>query len=88
MIGEARAARASIKLNLGRERISIQVRNTSVHAVRVSSHYPFWLSNPRLAFDRDAAHGFRLDVPSGASVRWAPGATKQVGLVRLGGASG
>ncbi len=49
--------------------------------MRVSSHYPFWLANPRLEFDREAAAGFRLDIPAGASVRWAPGETREVVLV-------
>ncbi len=70
------------------ERIRLVVANTSDRVIRVSSHYPFWRSNPRLDFDRDAAHGFRLDVPAGASVRFAPGETKEVQLVRYGGRGG
>jgi urease subunit gamma/beta len=62
------------------------VRNTSRRPVRVSSHYPFWQVNERLEFDRAAAYGFRLDIPSGSSVRWDPGQEKEVTLVRyLGG---
>ena len=53
--------------------------------IRVSSHYPFHLVNPRLAFDRSMAIGFRLDLPSGADERWAPGEAKAVTLVRLQG---
>jgi len=74
-----------IELVPGRERISIAVHNTSERPVRVSSHYPFHRVNRRLVFDRAAAAGFRLDVPSGSSVRWAPGETREVGLVRYGG---
>jgi urease subunit gamma/beta len=71
-----------------RERLVLTVRNDSLRAVRVSSHYPFDLVNRRLAFDRAAAAGFRLDLPAGASERWLPGESKEVGLVRFGGELG
>ena len=73
-----------IVLNEGRERRRIVVTNTSSRPVRVSSHYPFWRVNPRLEFDREAAWGFRLDLPSGDSVRWSAGEARDVVLVRLG----
>jgi urease beta subunit len=71
-----------IELAEGRDRIRMTVTNTSSRVVRVSSHYPFWRTNARLAFDREAAHGFRLDIPAGSSVRFAPNETKDVALVR------
>lgn len=74
-----------IELVPGRDRRSLEVRNTSERSVRVSSHYPFHRVNRRLVFDRAAAAGFRLDVPSGSSVRWAPGETRTVVLVRYAG---
>ncbi len=77
-----------IELAPGRDRITLDVTNTSTRVVRVSSHYPFWRTNRRLLFDRDAAHGFRLDVPAGASVGFAPGETREVTLVRYGGRGG
>jgi urease subunit gamma/beta len=76
------------ELTPGRTRIALVVTNTSERPVRVSSHYPFWRANVRLEFDRDAARGYRLDVPAGASVRWAPGQTREVELVALGGQGG
>ena len=78
----------AIELSAGRDRIRVVVTNTSARVVRVSSHYPFWRVNPRLEFDRDAATGFRLDVPAGASVRFAPGERRVVVLVRYGGRGG
>ncbi|MGH2650378.1 MAG: urease subunit beta [Actinomycetota bacterium] len=78
----------AIELAPGRDRIRLAVTNTSSRLVRVSSHYPFWRTNRRLAFDRDAARGSRLDVPAGASVRFAPGEAKKVVLVRYGGRGG
>jgi urease beta subunit len=68
-----------------RERRTITVVSTSARPIRVSSHYPFWRVNPRLEFDREAARGFRLDLPAGTSFRWAPGETKEVTLVAVGG---
>ena len=77
-----------IRLSPERERIRLTVKNTSSRVVRVSSHFPFWRTNKRLMFDRDAARGFRLDVPAGASVRFAPNEEKEVELVRYGGRGG
>lgn len=77
-----------IALAPGRWRIRLTVTNTSSRVIRVSSHYPFWRTNRRLEFDRAAAHGSRLDVPAGASVRFAPGETKDVALVRYAGRGG
>jgi urease subunit gamma/beta len=71
-----------------REQRTISVRNGSTRAVRVSSHYPFERVNARLEFDRAAVEGFRLDIPAGASVRWAPGETRAVELVRYAGRLG
>jgi urease subunit gamma/beta len=71
-----------------RERRTIAVRNGSTRVVRVGSHYPFERVNPRLEFDRAAAAGFRLDIAAGASVRWAPGETREVTLVRYAGRLG
>jgi urease subunit gamma/beta len=73
---------ASSRPHPERERRTLAVTNTGQRVVRVSSHYPFEQVNQRLSFDRDAARGFRLDIPTGTTVRWAPGETVQVTLVR------
>ena len=70
------------------EVIELSVTSESRRVIHVSSHYPFDRVNPRLRFDRDAARGFRLDLPSGAAERWAPGEEKSVRLVRFGGDGG
>jgi urease beta subunit len=77
-----------IHLAIGRDRIRLRVTNTSTRVVRVSSHYPFWRTNARLEFDRASAHGFRLDIPAGASIRFGPGEAKEVVLVRYAGREG
>lgn len=70
------------------ERRRIVVASTSRRTIRVSSHFPFERVNPRLVFDRAAAVGFRLDLAAGASDAWAPGETREVGLVRYRGRGG
>ena len=84
--GAFRFAPGDVDLVPERERRRLTVRNTSRRPVRISSHYPFWQVNPSLEFDREAAHGFRLDLPAGDSLRWAPGEEREVELVAYGGA--
>ena len=72
----------------GLERRRLAVRSESRRTIRVSSHHPFERVNARLVFDRAAATGFHLDLPAGLSEAWAPGATKEVELVRFGGSGG
>jgi urease subunit gamma/beta len=82
--GAARFAGAEVLLVPDRERVTVMVTNTGDRPIRVSSHFPFWQTNPNLAFHRDVAEGFRLDLPAGDSIRWAPGETKEVSLVAYG----
>jgi urease beta subunit len=79
--GQIRSPDREVVLSAGRPRLRLRVTGRSGRPVRVSSHYPFWQVNPRLEFDRAAAVGYRLDIPAGASVRWAPGEVKEVDLV-------
>ena len=53
--------------------------------MQVGSHYHFIETNPKLEFDRIRAHGYRLDIPAGTSVRFEPGDTKTVTLVQISG---
>ena len=68
-----------------RETRTLTVTNTGRRVIRVSSHYPFDQVNARLEFDRGAVRGFRLDLPAGATLRWAPGETHEVALISYGG---
>lgn len=86
--GAVRFAEGDVPLVPDRPRITLTVTNTSERPIRVSSHFPFAEVNTRLTFDRDAARGFRLDLPAGDSVRWGPGETRDVELVRFGGSAG
>jgi len=76
-------ASGEVILNEGLEALELEVLNTSDHEVRVSSHFPFERTNPRLSFDREAAAGTRLDIPAGDTVRWGPGERRAVRVVRM-----
>jgi urease subunit gamma/beta len=86
--GAVRFGDGDVALMPDRERRRASVTNTGMKPIRVSSHYPFWRVNPSLDFDREAAVGFRLDVPAGDHVRWAPGEERVVDLVAFGGGGG
>jgi len=64
---------------------SIDVANTGDRPIQVGSHYHFAEANHALSFDRSAAHGHRLAIPAGTSVRFEPGINLTVSLVPLGG---
>jgi urease beta subunit len=83
--GEIVAAAGSIEINVGRERVELTVENSGDRPIQVGSHYHFAQANPALSFDRASADGFRLDIPAGTSVRFEPGMSMTVALVRLAG---
>jgi urease subunit beta len=84
--GEIRTADGDIDLNAGRETVTLTVANTGDRPIQVGSHYHFYETNAALAFDRAAARGFRLDIPAGTAVRFEPGQSRTVTLVRYAGA--
>ncbi len=84
--GELVTAEGEIELNQGRETTTVRVVNTGDRPIQVGSHFHFADVNDALAFDREQATGFRLDVPAGTSVRFEPGAERDVTLVALAGA--
>jgi urease subunit beta len=83
--GEYFLADGDIEANAGRRTVELTVENTGDRPIQVGSHFHFASVNDALAFDRDAAVGFRLDVPAGTSVRFEPGADREVRLVALAG---
>lgn len=83
--GEIRTGTEVLRLNEGRDRVSVVVVNTGDRPVQVGSHLHFPDANPALQFDRESTQGYRLDVPAGTSVRLEPGVSKTVELVALGG---
>ena len=83
--GEVIAQKREIELNKDRKAMTLQVSNDGDRPVQVGSHFHFFETNKLLSFDRKAAFGMRLDIPSGTSVRFEPGETKTVRLVEAGG---
>ena len=75
-----------IELNAGRPVTEIVVANHGDRPIQVGSHYHFAEANRALRFDRLAAYGQRLDIPSGTAVRFEPGDTRSVRLVPFAGA--
>ena len=83
--GAVRVAEGTLHLNLGRERRTLVILNTGDRPVQIGSHIHLPDVNAALDFDRESAHGFRLDIAAGTSRRFEPGASRQVDIVRLGG---
>lgn len=77
---------AKLAANPGLETKTAEVTNTGDRPVQVGSHFHFFEVNRALTFDRDAARGFRLNIPAGTAVRFEAGDTKRVELVALAGA--
>ena len=84
--GELFPAEGDLILNEGREAITLMVANTGDRPVQVGSHYHFAECNAALEFDRDAAHGRRLDIAPGTAVRFEPGQRREVNLIEISGA--
>ena len=72
-------------LNPGRTTLTLAVSNTGDRPIQVGSHYHFAETNAALAFDRQAARGMRLNIPSGTAVRFEPGQQRTVELVAYAG---
>src|SRR5579863_4883447 len=84
--GETFPAADPIVLNEGRGIITLMVANTGDRPIQVGSHYHFAEANAALVFDREAALGYRLDIPAGTAVRFEPGQSREVSLVAYAGA--
>ena len=83
--GEIMVADGDIELNMGRKTTRTSVANNGDRPIQVGSHYHFYESNLALQFDREAARGFRLNIPAGTAVRFEPGQTRDVELVEYAG---
>ncbi len=83
--GEVVTREGFLVLNKGRDTVTLMVANTGDRPIQVGSHYHFYETNGALSFDRDAARGFRLDIPAGTAVRFEPGQRREVTLVRYAG---
>ena len=73
------------ELNPGRDKTTLTVANSGDRPIQVGSHYHFAETNAALLFDRQAAHGMRLNIASGTAVRFEPGQERTVTLVAYAG---
>jgi urease subunit beta len=62
--GEIIYGNGDIAINAGAQRLEMAVVNTGDRPVQVGSHVHLPQANAALRFDRDAAHGHRLDIPA------------------------
>jgi len=83
--GELKTQQGEIELNPGRKKIELTVLNTGDRPIQVGSHFHVADVNSALKLDRDAAKGYRFDIPAGTSLRFEPGASRTVQLVALAG---
>ena len=83
--GEMFAAPGEIEINARRTTVTLTVANTGDRPIQVGSHYHFYETNTALAFDREQARGYRLDIAAGTATRFEPGQTREVRLVAYAG---
>jgi urease subunit beta len=83
--GEMMVKAGDTVLNDGRAMIRVTVANTGDRPIQVGSHYHFFETNDALVFDRAASRGYRLDIPAGSAVRFEPGQSRDVNLVKIAG---
>lgn len=86
--GAIRVRPGTVEINADRgpdERGELTLTNTADRPVQIGSHIHLADVNPGLDFDREAARRFRLDIASGTSVRFEPGASRTVAIVALRG---
>ena len=74
-----------IELNVGRQSINISVANSGDRPIQIGSHYHFYETNPALVFDREITKGYRLNIAAGTAVRFEPGQSRDVELVKYAG---
>lgn len=79
------ASGPDLEANVGLETRRLEVANTGDRPVQIGSHFHFYEVNIGLRFDREAARGYRLNIPAGTAVRFEPGDTREVELVALAG---
>ena len=84
-IGYYELSKESIVINQGRESVILEVTNSGKRTIQIGSHFHFFEINEDLIFPREKAYGLHLDIPSGTSIRWAPGTKITVQLTEYAG---
>lgn len=78
-------AEDDIVINEGRPVKELVLVNTGDRPIQIGAHYHLAECNRAMAFDREAAFGMRLDIPSGTAVRFEPGQSRKVQVTTLVG---
>ena len=84
-VGGYVCASGVITFDADRPVTTLKVRNTGDRPIQVGSHFHFFEINPALEFDRAAAFGQHLNIPSSTATRFEPGDEREVQLVPYGG---
>lgn len=84
-VGGVVACNRDIEYNVGRHTSKITVRNRGDRPIQVGSHFHFFEVNRYLEFDRVATFGCHLNIPATTAIRFEPGDSKEVEVVRFGG---
>jgi urease subunit beta len=79
---------ASVTFDADRPVTTLTVRNSGDRPIQVGSHFHFFEVNRALEFDRTAAFGLHLNIPSSTATRFEPGDEREVELVPYSGKRG
>ncbi len=74
-----------LDINTDRRTVRLVVVNAGDRPIQVGSHYHFAEVNSALTFDRESAHGMRLNIAAGTAIRFEPGQQRTVTLVDYAG---
>ena len=85
MCGAIEFAKDDIVINEGRPVKELVLVNTGDRPIQIGAHYHLAECNKAMAFDREAAFGMRLDIPSGTAVRFEPGQSRKVQVTTIVG---
>ena len=83
--GEIFTPDTDIEMNVGRQTLKMTVANAGDRPIQVGSHFHYAEANDALQFDREKAHGYRLNIAAGTAVRFEPGQSRDIELVALAG---
>lgn len=81
--GEIFLAEQEIVVNEDSEAFTISIFNGGDRPIQVGSHYHFYITNKALEFERDRTYECRLDIASGTAVRFEPGQSRVVSLIKF-----
>jgi urease subunit beta len=84
-IGGYVCASAEVEFDEDRPVTKISVTSTGDRPIQVGSHFHFFEVNRALQFDRAAAFGLHLNIPSSTAIRFEPGDVREIELVPYGG---